>query len=341
MAREYAPIRLDIWTDDDWRSLTRDAQWLYFYLLTSPTLSYCGVADWRPGRIAAAADDLTADTVRMAAAELIDRLFIVADEDSEEVLVRSFIKHDGLLRNPKTSVSMANAFAAVASKTIRGVIIHQLVRLHSAAPDLKAWTVEKVTALLLRDSIDPVDLRVELPQDYPQDLPVDLPQGLGNGLGEDLPQGLGETYPEDLGEGSLPAPAPAPYSSSISGGYVSGERNDGDELAPSNDPPPSTCPRHPDGTDRPCGACADARKARERWEAELVQAEKRAKASQARATAAQRRAEIDDCELCDDSGYTNGRVCSHDPDAVERNRRGAAMARAELERALAKRGGDD
>jgi hypothetical protein len=40
MAREYAPIYLDIWNDDDWLNLTGDAQRLYTTLLTSPSLTH-------------------------------------------------------------------------------------------------------------------------------------------------------------------------------------------------------------------------------------------------------------------------------------------------------------
>ena len=52
MGRDRANIRTDMWGDDDWRGLTPGAQWLYEYLLTSPTLIYAGVADWRQVRVA-------------------------------------------------------------------------------------------------------------------------------------------------------------------------------------------------------------------------------------------------------------------------------------------------
>ncbi|UCZ88621.1 hypothetical protein [Gordonia sp. WA4-43] len=340
MARDYAQIRLDIWTDDDFRRISPAAQHLYFVLLTSPTLSYCGVADWRPGRIAAVSAGWSAAGVRMAAAELVDGLFIVIDEDTEEVLVRSFVKHDGLLRNPKTSVSMANAYASVASKMVRGVIIHQLQRLRSTQPDLKAWDVSKVVALLDRESIDPADLversTLDLPEDYPQGLPVDLPQGLGEGLPQalpvDLPVGFTKTQPEGLGVNSLPAPAPAPTTSS-NGGYVSGERHQHVTPDP-NDPPPRTCPRHPDGTDAPCRGCAAARRQRETWdhehdpERQAARARAEAESAAARHHADTRLAEVDACDLCDDHGYRRdhhglrGGICDHNPDRDAINARG-------------------
>jgi len=46
-----------------------------------------------------------------------------------------------------------------------------------------------------------------------------------------------------------------------------------------------------------------------------------------------RRQAIDRCGMCDDSGYTAYGICHHDPDAAERGRRGAALARAALTQA--------
>ncbi|WFN94151.1 MULTISPECIES: hypothetical protein [Gordonia] len=350
MARDYAQIRLDIWGDDEWRKLTPGAQHLYFALLTSPTMTYCGVVDWRPGRIAAGAAGWSAMAVRAAAAELIDGLFIVVDEDTEEALIRSFVKHDGLLRNPKVSVSMANAFAAVASSTLRGVIVHQLHRLRDAQPDLKAWGVEKVTEILDRESIDPSSLLDELgegfgvedgdayPEGQGDHLGERYPLGLGEGLPHHLPQGLGEglgvtqgeTDPQGLGVDSLPAPAPAPTASSIVGGYVTGERHlesDTDR----DDPPPRNCPDHLGDPNPPnCRACGEARQRLEAWQARRAELANEARKADLQRQAEVERAAIDRCDLCNDDGYRGGRVCDHDPEADERNARGIAAAREAL-----------
>src|SRR3954447_16815038 len=105
MAREYARLRIDIWIDDNFRRLSPPAQHLYFVLLTSPSLSYCGVSDWRPGRIAAAAAGWTAEAVEAAGRELTECQYIVPDAGTEEVLIRSFIRHDGLMKESRVAVS--------------------------------------------------------------------------------------------------------------------------------------------------------------------------------------------------------------------------------------------
>ena len=154
MAREFAPIKLSIWQDDDWRDLSPLARYLYFTLLTSATLSHCGVADWRPARIAAL-NGMTADEVEHFGAELIEALYLVIDEGSEEVLIRSFIRNDGLMKQPKMAVAMASAHGSVASQGIRGVIVHELTRLREDYPNLSGWGSEKASELLRLRSVDP------------------------------------------------------------------------------------------------------------------------------------------------------------------------------------------
>jgi hypothetical protein len=148
VARDRANINTGIWTDDDWRELTRDEQWLYELLLTHPSLTYAGVCDWRPGRLAQNSSDTTGDDIERIGALLQSKRFIFIDPDTEEVLVRSFLRHDGLLKQPKLAVSMVNAYGSISSKPIRKVVIHELQRLHGEYPEWRAFAVEKVQELL-------------------------------------------------------------------------------------------------------------------------------------------------------------------------------------------------
>lgn len=203
MARQYARVKVAIWADDDWRTLSTAAQHLYFLLLTSPSLSHCGVADWRPRRLAAQAAGWSPDDVQAAADELIQRLYLVVDESTEEALIRSFLRHDGLMDQPKMAVAMASAHAAIASATLRGVVVHELNRLREDHPDLKGWGPIKAAEVLSKGSVDP--------STYP----------LGKGSGKGSRKGIGEGNPNPSGKGSgkgcpTPAPAPTPATSSLS-----------------------------------------------------------------------------------------------------------------------------
>jgi len=139
MARDHARIRLDIWADEDWRDLPSIAQWLYLHLLSSPSLSFCGVTDWRPARIAALAAELKGDDVEYAANWLEEGQFIIVDRGTEEVLIRSWVKHDGLVSSPNMTKAMAKAHATIGSGILRAVVVDQLERLKIARPELHGW----------------------------------------------------------------------------------------------------------------------------------------------------------------------------------------------------------
>lgn len=135
MTRDRGVIFTDLWADEDWRKLTLGAQWLYKYLLTCASLNSCGVADWRPARITAMNATLTKQMVVEFAAELEREFFVVVDDETEEILIRSFFRHDGILAKPNMMVKAAREFAAISSADIRGVIAHELQRLRDENPN--------------------------------------------------------------------------------------------------------------------------------------------------------------------------------------------------------------
>lgn len=191
MARDRANINTNIWTDTHWRTLTRDQHWLYMMLLTHTELSYAGVTDWRPGRLMQFAAGTSRHDIERIGHELQSERFIFIDEDTEEVMIRSFIRHDGLLKNPKITVSMVNAYGAIASNKIREVFIHELIRMHTEQPELKAFENAKVIALL-KNTARPMQ---EFTQGFTPSILDDLPQALPQGLGEGLPKTQGNAFP--------------------------------------------------------------------------------------------------------------------------------------------------
>ncbi|MCI1635186.1 hypothetical protein [Bifidobacterium sp.] len=156
MTRQYAKVAVQIWGDSDFIGLSEQAQALYFKLLTHPTLSLCGVADWRPKRLAALSKGQSARRVTEASRELEDGLYIVTDEDTEEVLIRSFLRNDETLKSPKVAVAVANNYAAVVSPKLRGVIVHEVKRLHEDRPDWSGFS--KVENLFSEPEINPIEL---------------------------------------------------------------------------------------------------------------------------------------------------------------------------------------
>jgi hypothetical protein len=182
--RDRANIQTAIWASQDWRKLGPIEQWLYELLLTHPSLSYAGVTNWIPKRLAFMAAGIDQDAINTAGANLQAARFIFVDPDTDEVVLRSFLRHDGLLKNPKVAVSMANDFAAIASTGIQKVIVHELRRLFSEYPDWAGFKQERVRSLLKLDGDDMDDL---LTAGYAHAGP--------QGLGEALPQAFPQAFP--------------------------------------------------------------------------------------------------------------------------------------------------
>lgn len=202
MPRDRANIRTDIWGDGDWRELSFGAQWLYNYVLTHATLNAVGVADWRPARAMGVASGLTRPILREFVRELTEAFFLVLDETTEEVLVRSFFRHDGVLTNPNMLSTIKRDFASVSSPLLLGVIAHEANRLRAEYPEgltkkFNPWDRTELTTLLKRPPIDIRTLAIsandndlppalfddETPPDTPSGTPLGTPSPRGSGRG--------------------------------------------------------------------------------------------------------------------------------------------------------------
>lgn len=191
MAREHARISTAIWIDDDFLDLTAPAQHLYFLIVSQMKLSFAGVTEWRPGRIVKLAANWSIPSVEAAALELTAAGYLVIDQESEEVLVRSFIRNDGLLSSPNITKAMLRDYSDVASRELRGVIVHELRRLHEENPRLKGWEV--CGLLLEKRSFDPSEMPTYTPLSNPSVNPSRNPS----------------VNPSDTGDGN---PCGTPYS---------------------------------------------------------------------------------------------------------------------------------
>lgn len=220
MAREYARFNVAIWQDPDWRALPAAAQHLYMLLWTHPLLTYCGVVDWRPGRIAALSDGLTRQDVEALSACLEARLFLVIDQDTEEALIRSWARFDGLMKQPRMAVSFANAYSAVASREVQGVIVHEARKLQALEPDLYGWEKPVVKELLAAASIDPRERTLPIDPFGSPLGPVSVP------FGPNASEGLGPVW---VAPTPTPTPTPTPLLPDVPTG---GADADDDEEKP-------------------------------------------------------------------------------------------------------------
>ena len=225
MGNDYARVARTIWGDDDFRDLPQDSQWLYFYLLTNPSMNYAGVADWRPARIAAHSRDMTALAVESASVELEQNLYIIVDRDTEEVCVRTYIRHDGLMGVWNMAAAMTKSHAGVVSKALRGVVIHELKRLKEDQPDLKGWGRPEVKALLRKGSLEPSKALGLLPRWDP--IAPSIAPTKGASIAPSIAGHIGDPIGDAKGDASLLTPTPTPNSptpnSVVSDSYLSTE----------------------------------------------------------------------------------------------------------------------
>lgn len=126
MARDEARIFTNIWRKADWCSLSLEAQWLYEAILSQPDLSRCGVTTWTPNRMAKLASNGNAKKLTQARDELAAARYLLVDDATEEVMVRTFLKHDGVLNLPNMVVGMTHDFCLIHSEPLRQGLLQQL-----------------------------------------------------------------------------------------------------------------------------------------------------------------------------------------------------------------------
>lgn len=200
MARKFGSVNVEMWNDPEFRALPPAAQHLYLMLWTAPDLSFCGVHDWRPGRLTKLSRGFTEEHTRVVADCLVAHHFLVIDKETEEVLVRSWVRFDELLKQPRLAVSYAHAYAATYSETLRAVMVHELKKMREMWPTLTCWSDDRVASLLTHPAVSAKDLPT---------VADPFGDGFGDGLALGLPQSQGKVW-ASVSAPPTPAPTPTP-----------------------------------------------------------------------------------------------------------------------------------
>jgi hypothetical protein len=120
MARTYAKSYVSMWdAESDFLSLTADAQWLYQALYSHPLLSPAGVLPHQPRKWARKARDMTPKRIAAAVDLLTVERYLLLDEDTEECMVRTFIRHDQGWRTPNIRKSIETSISRIESEALR------------------------------------------------------------------------------------------------------------------------------------------------------------------------------------------------------------------------------
>jgi hypothetical protein len=343
MAREYAKNWITTWTDEDFCTQPIFDKLLYQVLLGQPPtlLNYAGVQPlslrrWR--KAMRDGDHMPGEEHIMAAlARLEDRDYVYTDDDTCEVLIRSFIRRDEVTRQPYVMLSALRFAVLVESPKIASVLLTELTQ-RITVPAVEGTTdrAKKLREGLNRGFETAVTHLETLSNGVSKPFPKPFPMGYSRPAetpnGETLSNGVSKGSPI----GSVVVEVEVAKSPPIDGYFGEGAAQT-DETAdtqppPHPDAPPRTCPKHPNGTDKPCTACATARNTHNTWTEKTARAERaRDRAEAAKRVQAARNAAhaITNCTLCDDNGYQGPKVCDH-TDRTDTNRRGLELVRAAL-----------
>lgn len=139
MARDHARIYLSIWDDPAFLGLTAVQQLVYLQHVSHKDLSWCGVLPYLPERLVALTKDLTKPKVGAAIDALERAKFLVVDRKTAETLVRTYVRHDGILKQPNVTIAMVRALERVHSPRIRKAVEREIVRLLSDEPEARGW----------------------------------------------------------------------------------------------------------------------------------------------------------------------------------------------------------
>lgn len=121
MARSFAKVYVSTWdVGSDFYDLSVDAQWLYWTLLSHPSLSPAGVLPLQPRKWARRARGMTERRVLAALRELLDTgQKVIVDEQTEELAIRTYLKADKGWRTPNVLKSIHSSIKAIESDALR------------------------------------------------------------------------------------------------------------------------------------------------------------------------------------------------------------------------------
>lgn len=129
MARDFAAIGTDLWQEPSIRGLEPYDQRTYLLAYTQPLLNRCGVTPFHLGRWASVARKDTPAKLRASLLRLCASRHLAVDWDTDELFVRTYIRHDGLLRKPNMVVALVRDFPTIYSDSLRVAVLTELRRI--------------------------------------------------------------------------------------------------------------------------------------------------------------------------------------------------------------------
>lgn len=214
MARTFGRVLNSIWDDgDDFVELTGAEQRLYLFLISQYGISHAGLLPITLRRWASKARDLTVEGIHRDLIGLDRARYLIADFDTEEVLVRALIRRDEVYKMPRVFGSAVADAVGVSSRRIRRALLAEVDRLPLMElsdeptkgrdgrmyPSVRSQVIEHIATL--RAAYGPME---EVPLNQP------LPEPLREGVGEPAPEGVPGGSGVRAGAQASPSPSPSP-----------------------------------------------------------------------------------------------------------------------------------
>lgn len=250
MARGHGRILTSIWEDADFTELDEPEQRLYLFLISQPNLNHAGLLDLTLRRWSRKARGLSVGELEKRIHALEQARFIVVDDDTEELLIRSFIRNDGVWRMPKVMGAAVSGALEISSKRLQQALLAEMdriplnelndeptkVRAGGEGPSIRRQVqnhIEDLRRAFGTPTPDPTGRGSVTPSEPPSTPPSDTP-------GEGGPKGSTRgRAPAPRAHSPAPAPAPAPAPTTVRAGV--GEKASGsgesDATPPDGDAP--------------------------------------------------------------------------------------------------------
>lgn len=236
MARDHARIQTAIWRDPAFKSLGTDAKLLYIALFSSPKLTWCGAMDYSVKQLADISAEWTTARVRKIVAELVRARFVILDEDTDEIAVRSYIRHDKVMTQPNIAKAMGKALNTIVSPVVRDALVSELSRLYAEDPKANGWRL----------------YAEEFPADFAKIRGNPSPNPSGNPSPDPAPDPspMPPAYARAFSPSPSPTPTPSIYTSET-------DEPEPDAPEPAEAASPTARPTKRDDVERICAHLAD------------------------------------------------------------------------------------
>lgn len=250
MARGHGRILTSIWEDTDFQNLDESEQRLYLFLISQPNLNHAGLLDLTLRRWSRKARGLTVSELEKRIHTLEQARFIVVDDDTEELLIRSFIRNDGVWRMPKVMGAAVSGALEISSKRLQQALLAEMNRiplgeLSNDPTKLRTGSEGPSIRQQVQHHIDDLRRAFGTPNPDPTEGGSATPSDTSSGTPSDTPAEGGPKAstrgraPTSHAHSPAPAPAPAPAPTTVradvgeetsGSGALNAERPDG--LAP-------------------------------------------------------------------------------------------------------------